>query len=355
MNISLDSPLELKLKEWAVSRGAEFPNRDGRYFERYVSIKSDLARRYYSVAGVGLAQEGERYTRHDIGHVDDVIHTAGRLLGFESDAPSPAFEKLHPYEVFALLLAILLHDAGNAIARVGHAKLPKAILEELGPIVDLQQLEKRLIALIAQAHGGATSSGNKDTIRELIDPAVPNIGQIELHARRLAAIVRFADELSENPRRADDIALIDDARIPSQSVIHNLYCKVINIRADYLGHTISIDFDVERELLDREFVLKEDSLDTRILLIDYITRRLEKCEQERRYCHRFLAGFVSYDRIRVKLQVCDGGEIVDVIAFELEDRGYPAVSPSVKEIAPNFDGAKLRIKHCSSVTGGSIA
>jgi hypothetical protein len=173
------------------------------YFEKYCEIKRFLAANYYEVAGAGLALEGERFTKHSIDHVDDVIRQAGHLVGLGTPIPDAAYTKLLPYETYVFLLAILLHDAGNASGRSGHEKAPRMILEELGRISGLADVEKRLIASIAQAHGGRTTSGDKDTIANIVQDEQSNIGNIVVHGRRLAALVRLADELSENPNRAD--------------------------------------------------------------------------------------------------------------------------------------------------------
>lgn len=341
-NVQLNLPLELHLKALSESRAAEFPNRSGEYFSLYSVIKRRLASKYYDVAGSGLAQGGDRFTRHDIGHVDDVIKTAGDLLGYGSEAKSPALESLHPYEVFVLLLAILLHDAGNAVGREGHEKRAGAILEDLGSLVDMDSFEKRLVASIANAHGGRTLSGSKDTIAE-IRPPIAHIGSIAVRARLLAALVRLADELSENPRRADEIVL--EQGNPPHSVVHNLFCQVVNIHVDYRAHQISLDFDVDRRLLDRKYPLIEGGGEEQVLLIDYIRKRIEKCEMERRYCQRFLANFAGYERVRVRLCIRDGDTLLEEIALDFEEAGYPAEEPSVISLQPRFDGQVILATH----------
>ncbi|WP_162561408.1 HD domain-containing protein [Methylobacterium terrae] len=265
--------------------------------------------------------------------------TAGRMLGIGSDAITPAFRSLEPYEVFALLLAILLHDAGNASGREGHERRAATIIQELGTTADLEQAEKRLIASIARAHGGRTPAGDKDTISHL--PRRAEIIHVPVHAQRLAAVLRLADEFSENPRRADEGALREGSGAPPESIIHNLYCKTINISFDYVGHTIKTEYEVEKPNLSRQFQADSNPASS-ILLIDYIRERLEKGELERRYCNRFLNGFVTYDRISVTLDVTHDDEIIDKIGFYLEDSGYPTSGVDWATVASRLDGASLR-------------
>ncbi|MES5099532.1 hypothetical protein ABUK73_14990 [Agrobacterium sp. BA1120] len=344
VQISLASELEKRLQKCAQST-SKFPLRSGKYYENYVAIKQRLAEKYYSVSASALAQKGDRYTKHDIGHVDDVIDTAGRMLGFDTDA-SAAAKLLEPYEVFVLLVAILLHDAGNAMGRVGHEQQAGLILREVAVAANLSQLEHRIIASIAQAHGGAMDDGNQDTITELIGDPNPNIGKVVVRARFLAALLRLADELSENFNRADEVA-IEAVGTPPMSVLANLYCKAINTKIDYTGKSITLTYDVETELLPRIFEVPNKHGGTdEVMFIDYIATRLEKCESERRYCNRFLSGVAGYDRIRANLVILDQHTPIDNVAVNLEEAGYPGLSKTVKQLEPRFDGCKLRDKHC---------
>ncbi|TAV10201.1 HD domain-containing protein [Rhizobium leguminosarum] len=354
-NISVSSDLEQFLKKKVKTSAAKFPRRDARYFEHYTSIKQRLADKYYAVTGAALAQsDGDRYTKHDISHVDDVIQTAGRMLGFGHDNNSPAYKLLHPYEVFVLLVAILLHDAGNAIGRKKHETKAAEILREVAPAAGLSALEQRIISSIAQAHGGKMEDGNEDTITGLMKDPEPNIGDIKIHAWRLAALVRLADELSENHTRADEVA-IESAGTPDLSLLANYYCLVINPKIDFIGKSVHLVFDVEKQLLPRVFRIPKDGGGMEdIMFVDYIARRLEKGERERKYCNRFLAGFAGYDRIRAKLVIMENGREIDSVAVDLEEVGYPGLSKSVKALQPRFDACVLRDQHCKDAVEDQV-
>lgn len=347
--IRTDQALEAKLQLMASAPSNAFFDRNAVYWPRYVTIKQWLADEYYQSAGAGLAREGERYTRHDISHVDDVIDTAGKLLG--AGIKDSLFDRLEPYETYVLLLAILLHDAGNARQRQHHEKQPKLILAAMGALPKLHSTEARLIASIAEAHGGRAPDGGKDTIAKIVQSDVVTISSLKVRARLLAAVLRLADELSENPHRADPQALVKPYS-PPESVIHNLYCKIIDTGVDYEARTLYLNFSIPRAMLDEEFVLKARSK-KKILLVDYIVNRIEKCEMERRYCNRFLYPII-YDRIRVKVEIFDHDEysVLERFDWELADEGYPAAPRAVKSIAPNFDGALLRKRYQEQLMDG---
>ncbi|MBF0448831.1 MAG: hypothetical protein HQL67_11575 [Magnetococcales bacterium] len=346
--IKTDLPLEKLLEEKSTDPNNGFPDRNVSYWHRYVGIKQWIADTYYQNAGSGLALEGERFTKHDIFHVDDVIEAAGHLLGDKANGTTQKFiiNTLTPYEIYVLLFAILLHDAGNAKRRDGHEKEPKGIIAEMGEAKSgLNPIERKLIASIAEAHGGRTKDGSKDTIPAVISSKSTSIGQLEVRSRMLAAVLRFADELAENPRRADDQAL-KKPYDPPESAIHNLYCKIIDTKIDYCSRQISLNYLFGKDRLKEEFLYEMGSC-KKIFLVDYISGRIEKCDRERRYCSKFMSpdGF-GFDRIRVSLEIHDeNDETIEKISLELSDEGYPDSSLCIREKEPQFDGKSLKEKY----------
>jgi len=343
--IQKNLPLERRLEELASEPSNDFPDRSASYWIRYVAIKEWIANQYYQSAAAGLAQTRDRFTKHDISHVDDVIATAGLLLGHKADASETMLDRMAPYEIYVLLIAILLHDAGNAEGRELHETRPKAIIAELANAHSFKPIERKLIASIAEAHGGRTKDGDKDTISRIVLEDVMDLNDIEIRGRMLAAVLRLADELSENDRRADPQALRKPYD-PPWSAIHNLYCSIINRRIEYNSGAIYLRYTVTKEQLLEKFVLHKDDEKT-VLLVDYIATRIEKCDCERRYCNRFLKN-MSYDRIYVELKIVDENyDPIDEIKIKLEDEGYPGMVKSIKEQNPDFDGSSLRNKHYS--------
>ncbi len=342
LQIRSDAPLEQLLRTKASESGQDFPNRGINYFNRYHEIKQHLATKYYQSTGTGLARTGQRFTKHDITHVDDVIHRAGQLVGLSGDGDQPHL-KLVPYEIFSLLYAILLHDAGNAYARSGHEARAFEIIQDMGDLSALEDVEKRLIASIAQAHGGKTEDGNKDTIPTLIREDVSSIDGIRVHGRRLAALLRLADELSENSRRADEIAL-KLPYTPPEAFLPNFYCKAINTHVDASAGSISLKYSITKADLQSPHADPENN-NNPTLIVDYIAKRINKCDQERRYCNRFLSGFVLMDYMRAALEVYDGPKMIDEVKVDLSDTGYPAAEQKVRQREARFDGETLKQAH----------
>ena len=283
--VSLESPLERLFVEKARENPSNFPSRNKDYVAAYKTIKEHLANKYYQVTGTGLAKGGHRFTKHDITHVDDVIDIAGRIMGLEKKGSEKT--EITAYETFVLLMAILVHDAGNAYERRGHEVKAAKILQDIGEASPLSNIERRLVANIASAHGGKTEGGSKDTIDARIKQDPVEIDGHIVNGRRLAALVRLADEFSERGRRADDIAI--DTKDPPQAYLPNFFCRSINVRIDSSSRSASMDFDLEKSDLSDEHPDPESD-DKLTLIVDYLAKRLNKADLERRYCNRYLAG-----------------------------------------------------------------
>lgn len=346
-------PLEELLKQHSQNNPASFPYRNTNYFAQYVQTKSKLDQEYFRNAGSGLALDGNLYTQHDLEHVNDVIKAAGILLGISQtnitdDVP---VNNLSGYEIYALLTGILLHDAGNAFGRTGHEKLPFKILTDANT-AGTDAAELRVLAQIAQAHGGRAKDGDKDTIGKVIQQPSHKIQGIPLRSRMIASILRLADELSENPTRAND-ALLKSPSMSPDAVVHNLYCKVINIDIDVLARTIRKTFEVEVDLIAKKFPIKDAAGARETYLIDYIAERLEKCDLERQYCNRYFSGLLRFDSIRAELKICRNEDVLDTVSLTLDDSGYPQTKKAIKDLNPLFDGlTQYRTHHGTS---GAVA
>ena len=166
-DIKFNNRLEQLLKGYAIGPTAEndFPNCGRNRWELYKNIKAELNDKYFrDIDGALTADtDGGAFTRHDLGHINDVINRVGQILGLGSGADTPVANELSPYEVFVLLVACLIHDAGNKFGREGHAGQTRRILVEICGTT-LSQKELSIISTIAKAHGGKAQDGTKDTI-----------------------------------------------------------------------------------------------------------------------------------------------------------------------------------------------
>lgn len=336
--VSTDIALERLFAKEAQENPSNFPSRNKDYVASYKTIKEHLANRYYQLTGTALAKGGHRFTKHDITHVDDVIDTAGRIMGVDRKGGVPP--DISGYELFVLLTAILIHDAGNAYERKGHEVQAAKILRDLGPSSPLNDLERRLVASIASAHGGKNPNGGRDTIEYRVSQDVTEVDGHKVFGRRLAALVRLADEFSERSRRADEVAI--ERRDPPHAFLPNFFCKTINVRIDASSRSVNMDFNLDRLDLKAEYPDPEND-NKATLIVDYISKRLQKADLERRYCNRYLAGWCSLDVFRSTIAIHEDDVHVGDTNATLSDTGYP----SSQRPAP-FTGAEMQRKYCGA-------
>lgn len=329
--INVENPLEKHLRNLLddSETSDKFPYIGIDRFQLYTNIKSKLNKDYYRDIGSSLAADtdGAAFTRHDLGHVNDVIRRAGQLLGLGSEANSPAYANLRPYEIFVLLVACLIHDAGNIEGRKDHAIKARGILRK---VCDnhLDGNEIGVISRIARAHGGKTPEGSLDTIGKL--DRRDGVEDITVRPQLLASILRLADELAENSNRSN-------TRKEDKSRYPNLYCKCISTRIDYKSRWIKLDFTISD---DDCKIFEKNEFGTEMYFLDYVLNRIAKTEVERRYCDRFLRGFATYTETRVGIELLKNDIEWHQIHFVLMEDSYPDIDIE-KNLSSKLDANEI--------------
>lgn len=257
--------------------------------------------------------------QHGKGHVEKVIQKATEIIkNFKFDYPTPS-------EIFLLLCAIQIHDVGNISGRGGHEKSFQNTFMEIAKPIIPDTPTKKLIFKIAQAHSG-NIDGSKDTITKSKLRFDGVLFDKEIREPVLAAILRFADELADDSSRSDLLGL-ELEKIPEECVIYHEYSKalhVVRICKNEVNKTcfLSLEYYVDTDSLLNEY--KRDGKS--ILLMDEIFSRTKKMEQERRYCMRFLAPYISLTEIKVRIEINSTYDLTDseVFTYTLKENGYPS-------------------------------
>lgn len=333
-------PLEKVFKTKATTQnGLPFPNEY--YFDRYISIVNHLRSKVYPLVDAGLSalsEDNGLYTLHGQDHFDDVVRYAGLMLGCEKG--SETLNMLTAYELYVLLLAIRMHDAGNMFGREGHEKRVFQMLKEMGHLSGSDDFEKRFIADISEAHGGKTVDGNKDTIGRL--PNKKMYGSAEIRPRALAALVRFADEICESRSRAAEVLLQDNA-VPKKNEIFHKYAssiKSINVRPVENEIKIGFAFGVEDAMRKWGKGVSAGKIED-VFLWEEILDRLDKMFLERQYCSRHMSELCQLDRLRINVEIFDPKyQTVKEIRISNEEEGYPENVKSLRQ--KYFDGDTLQ-------------
>lgn len=316
-----------QLNEWLLDQPLDkFPGR-GRpdYLEQYKALEQYFNTDVHPhVMAAAAATDGSLLTDHGPEHIRTVIARASSMLAHQD--PS---QKLSPYEVYILLVAMHLHDVGNIFGRKEHeARLTDIIRNVTGRMGD-NTAELRLVRNIAEAHGG-NIDGDKDTIGRL--PADEHIGDFPVRSPLLAAILRFSDEMAEDKTRAS-IFLDRAGAIPAKNLLYHkyalsLYSVVVRKREIELKFELNISAAKDKYSKNRK----------KVYLVDEIFSRTIKMHYERMYCMRHIRPLINIDVINVKIEIFDEDFMrpIDEISYKLEEKGYPVDGDINIDLWPNL-------------------
>ncbi len=105
--------------------------------------------------------------------------------------------------------------------------------------------------------------------------------------------------------------------------------------------SVSVKYMLQKSYLFDTFLDPENS-NKETFIVDYIAKRLNKCDLERRYCNRFLSGFGEIVSLRATLQIYDDNSLIEEIEADLSESGYPVAGRTLRDLAQWFDGKSLK-------------
>lgn len=289
---------------------SEFPISKKNLVEKYKNLEDLLNEKWHPIATLGAAvNEDGLLTDHGVGHIAEVMHNAFKIIGKN-------IVRLNGYEIYLLLIAIHFHDLGNIYGREEHEQKIEQVIEELGNALPLDVVEKEFVVAIAKAHGGF-SDKDRDTIRYVnVDK---NCNGIAVRAKLLAAILRFADELSDDFTRTE----YNGITIPYENEVYHAYSKCLE-PVSFEGETISFHYRVPLEYTQKKVGKGKNE----VYLYDEILNRLSKCMRELEYCRNYANGFINITTLNVKIEIKSDNLLrrIDDVSFRLSLRGYPSES-----------------------------
>lgn len=339
------------LEDWLSSvPHDQFPQGED-YFRRYKNIKDWMKNNIYDeVKAAALLAEviGRRdaiyLNNHGEKHVESVIGRATELIKDSC--------QIDAYQIYILLVAILLHDAGNIYGRNNHELMCTRILDGVGNHAGEESAEKRIILQIAQAHGGHVD-GNKDTIGTL-QSSVDLYG-VTIFQPLLAAILRFADELADDSSRASRF-MVKEHLLAGSEIYHAYSDCLKSVRIE--DRTIRLRYELTRENIKNPIRLEKGKR----YLIDEIFSRVTKMYLECGYCSRYIRPYAKWpvaDRISVRIDMYEDytvdkmiKAIAEPIEFTVEEKGYPEIPkngiydlcPGLRDINGKSMSKKIDVK-----------
>ena len=289
------------------------------YYARYLKLEEHFNNKIHPKVNAGAAANDQIWlTDHGPDHIRTVIRRIGDLT-FQNNCCV-----VSPYEAYILAVAAHLHDIGNVFGREEHEKKARSILFKLDSgLIGDDNIEKRMICDVAMAHGGRLEKEESGVPPER---AMDTIGRLS-HPRsikKLAAILRFADELADDNTRTNTLdtdVMEQRSELKAASEIFHIYAqRLCPVAIDHDNRSVKLTF----ELLIDHLTTKYRKHGKNILLLDEILDRTMKVFREQQYCGRFMAPDVTFDQVDVEILVCEKrySSVLGSFQYVLE-QGYP--------------------------------
>ena len=189
------------------------------------------------------------------------------------------------------------------------------ISDKMGDSLALETADQGFGTAIATAHGGYVD-GSKDTIHamNIVDESYDSV---QVRCKLLAAILRFADEISDDLGRAAP----PEIPIPAANQAYHEYSKAL-VPVSIEGDTIKFQFRVPYDLTQK----KIGKNGKKVYLYDEILNRLAKCMRELEYCKKYAYGMIRLTTLNVVIGFLKQGsshQIQESVALRLTLQGYP--------------------------------
>ncbi len=239
---------------------------DAELFEKYSVIKKQLQDKVQTRWCARWAEGNDHGPRH----IERVLEYLAEILG-----PDPIRAgRLNAFELFLAATAVVAHDLGVMHGREDHAKRSAQIVKIVAATNTLL-FGPPAVRVLGPAIVCHSSHVDIDVGCQGLPPVVGKIGRYDVRPRFIAALVRLADELDEDYRRAEKWVQ-DLAEIPEASRPYWEFCQRIQgIRLD--GSNIVFDVVFEPEDAGRWVLAGE----TPELFIRFFANKIAKINRER--------------------------------------------------------------------------
>ena len=275
-------------------------------------------------------------TDHGEVHIQNVLHNAYEIIK-NSDI------ELSGIELYVLCMSILVHDIGNLSGRDGH----ESKLKDYFNYTKFQTIDKthiREISKIAKSHGGKDC----DTIGKV---RVNTLDSKPLQGQKIAAILRFADELAEGKQRTS-LVMLEKGFIDKDSELYHIYASILDAPA-IAKDTIILKYNIYLD--EHKKILKD--------LLNFIHKRVNKLYKELLYCGHYCEDVNKIKKIAITISIFKDKEEFEaleiencILNFELSgqnahcsknsnfDSNYENLSSSLEQLENNLDKSDTKNK-----------
>jgi hypothetical protein len=261
------------------------------FYARYVVLKDSLFNNEYEQ----WAAKFPHGNNHGPSHIQRVLEKLDGLLG----ATCLEEKTITAYELFLAMMAILYHDVGMLKGRKGHADASAKFLMEENDRFIIEPRDREYIRAAVISH---SSSKNIDEECTAFSETEFNAFEDSVRPRMVAALVRFADELDEDYRRAS-LAVMDKMGVEKDSRFFWEFCQRIPaVRPDRKQLEICIEVKFASE--DAGRIVSLDGMPRSFFRA--FAEKMDKINGERIIVCRYLPEPLRYRRLLLSIKPLEG-------------------------------------------------
>ena len=285
----IEKKLEARLKdELGGAMGIEF-------YSYYVSARQYLLDNVFEE----IKTKEPNLSDHGPKHIFDVLNRAYELAG-------PDLNKLKVMELYILCLSIQFHDVGNLEGRTKHNKNIARIYDAARNNDPKFATERNAVLAIAGAHTGLCNEGTKDTLKDL--PDTTGVFSKPVRYKMIGGLLRFADELAEGKQRTSRY-MQDTGKYSDESLPFHRLANVTDYTIDRDNKRIEANYQIYLEM-DSDGNITDGKVPL-LDLLDIITTRIIKVNEERVYCRYYSEVLSPFQEISVAFTFVYDHEYLD--------------------------------------------
>lgn len=330
---------------------SELPDGDA-LWSRYQDTKEDIVKNVLP----WVATQESGLSDHGVAHIANVIDNIGQVLGINNSGQIYAGAPLAavpPVEKLLLLLGALLHDIGNIRGRERHNTVTAEVWRQSGNL-SFQRWDasdRRTIIALCRAHTGKADDGSEDTLKPLAVSQHYFFGD-PVPLAKLAATLRFADELAEGSQRTSRFLLFQ-GMYGVKNVDFHRYANATKVTIDRANGRIALNYDIE--LTDPGLGEGEVLRENLRRLLDLIFKRVLKLEKERVFARHYAPDWLGFSETSVLIsiereheRVCDLRPLI-LNDFNLRDMNAARLA----HLDAGYDVESILSQACPVSNGGS--
>lgn len=268
-----------------------------KYITKFRALEQHFFEKIHPFVDVGLAidsakshkdgQPPDIMTIHGCRHVSDLIESLDKIA--QSMNNRRGATPITPLEAYLLLCAAHLHDAGNIAGRKDHPSRSGDLIKDHMDLFYSTEIRQNIFD-ITRVHSGTSKKFGNDTIREISGDnfATPRL-------RLLAAVLRIADELSENPERVPGPLLKWFKTSPNSQFAYRYaqaFCSFV-LQNDTL--------DIQLRVYPEQHQYSQGLDGKKRGFFDHLERKIDVIEREIRYCSQYGRPDFDVRRIRIAM------------------------------------------------------